>query len=140
MTNCSVLIVDDDKVDRYILKRLLKGIGIVSKIHEFDNGQSGIDFLTDYNANRQLHGDDFPPVVIFLDVNMPLMNGFEFLEGFKTVSEIHNFDSSIIFMFSSSQRQSDMERAFSYDFVKSYIVKMPDDAEILKAKILEVIG
>ncbi len=140
MTNCSVLIVDDDKVDRYILKRLLKQTEIVSKIYEFDNGKSGLDFLENYNENRILHGDGFPPMIIFLDVNMPLMNGFEFLEGFKSASKVHDLGSSIIFMFSSSQRESDKELAFSYDFVKSYIVKMPSDADILKNKILEVIA
>ena len=134
MKNISVLIVDDCRIDRYILKRQLKKIGNVEVI-EKDDGSSALDFLENYEENRTLYGDNFPPIIIFLDINMPEIGGFEFLEKFAELRKRLALMSCVIMMYSSSERVEDKERAASFDFVKSYLTKGETDIEGLKQKI-----
>ena len=77
MKRVNVLIVDDNELDRYILRRQLTKIGVESII-EKDDGSTALEFLQDYDKNAMLYPDEFPPVVIFLDINMPKLNGFDF--------------------------------------------------------------
>lgn len=122
MKRVNALIVDDNEVDRYILKRQLKSLGVESII-EKDDGSTALEFLKDYDKNAILYPDDFPPVIIFLDINMPKINGFDFLEEFKSMRARNELASIIVCMYSSSERQEDKERFFNFDFIHSFIVK-----------------
>lgn len=135
MKACSILVVDDNEADRYILKRLIKSAEITDKIYEKINGKEAIEFLSDYEVNKQHDPEGFPPVLIFLDVNMPIMNGFEFLSEFKKLREQHDYESCVLIMSTSSERSDERERALSYDFVKGYIHKMPNSSEELRAQV-----
>jgi len=134
MAAVSVLIVDDSESDRYILKRKLAKVGIVENIYEATDGSEALNFFAQANSMAEKLGDISPTVVIFLDVNMPRMSGFELLESFeklKTSGPI--FDNTTMMMFSSSERTEDKVRALSYDFVKGYIVKGDFTLDHLKA-------
>lgn len=137
MNNMSVLIIDDNKVDRYIFSRQLKKIGI-NHIFEEDDGSSALDFLEHYEENALKHNGKFPPVIIFLDINMPILNGFEFLEQFAELRGKLALDSCTIMMFSSSERPEDKERAFSFDFVKDFLTKGDTTDELLKQKLATI--
>jgi CheY-like chemotaxis protein len=63
-----------------MLSHQLHKIG-VSKIVQKADGRSGLAFLNNYLQNQQQHGES-PPAIIILDVNMPIMDGFEFLQRF----------------------------------------------------------
>jgi len=133
--NTSVLIVDDSEIDRYILSRQLKQIGVTTII-EKDDGSTALDYLGQYEENKQKAGDAFPPTVIFLDINMPTVDGFGFLEKFKALREVHALSSCVIMMYSSSERQEDKDKAYAYDFVRDFVIKgisLPEEiAEKLK--------
>ncbi len=123
----AAMIIDDSKADRYILKRLLSQTGLVDTIHEADNGQSALDFLNPYEEKSTLYPNKFPPNIIFLDINMPLMDGFTFLEKYSKLRiENKNYLSAILMMFTSSEQSEDREKALSFDFVKGYIKKDPN--------------
>ena len=127
MSEFSILIIDDDESDRYLLKRLLTSGEIESKVFEADDGVSAIALLKDYEENKKNHGDLFPPLIVLLDINMPRMNGFEFLTEFRQLRENNDAYQSIVFlMVTSSNNESDKELANEYDFVKGYIEKFPD--------------
>jgi len=134
MKQISALIIDDSEIDRYILKRHLKEIGVVD-VFESDDGSSGLDFLENYEENCKIHGKKFPPVVIFLDINMPILNGFEFLEKFAELRKRLALKSCVIMMYSSSERAEDKEKANRFDFVKDYLTKGEMSVDELKAKI-----
>ena len=124
MKKCSILIIDDDKLDRYLLKRMLKKLDIVIEIFEAKNGKQALDFLTNYDENSKQHLEDFPPNLIFLDINMPIMGGFEFLENFSKLKEDNEkYTSSIFTMLSSADREEDKKKAEAYDVVKGFITK-----------------
>ncbi|TDF42026.1 response regulator [Alteromonadaceae bacterium M269] len=137
MTAVNALIIDDSEIDRYILSRQLKQIGITS-IVEKDDGLAGLNFLDAYDENKLKAGDSFPPNIIFLDINMPQINGFEFLERFKALRAKHELLSCVIMMYSSSERQEDKDRAYAYEFVKDFVVKGESSAEEIAAKIKNI--
>ena len=139
MDKVSVLIIDDNETDRYLLKRTLNKTGIISKIFEANDGTVALELIKNYECNRQDFPDDFPPLIFFLDINMPMMNGFDFLKEFEVIRENLAL-SHIIMMFSSSERSEDKEKALSYCFVKSFIRKGSVDAEELKSKITDMIA
>ncbi len=118
------MLVDDSESDRYLLKRMIGKLEVATEIFEADNGQIALEFLIDYEENFRKYPGNFPPIVIFLDINMPIMGGFEFLEEFSKIRENSNdYSSSVFTMFTSSERDEDKEKALSYDFVKGFVVK-----------------
>lgn len=124
MKKISIMLIDDDSTDRYLLERVIKKSDFSCEIFEAENGQQALDFLTDYDANRKKHEAAFPPILIFLDINMHIMGGFEFLEMFSKLREGQEvYQTSVFTMFTSSERKEDIERAHSYEFVKGYITK-----------------
>lgn len=141
MNAYSFLIIDDSQPDRYILKRKLQKVYPEKKIFEASDGQQGLDFLSDYESRKKELGGDFLPMVIFLDINMPLVNGFEFLEKFKPIRDsIAEYQSCVLMMFTSSESEQDREAAFSYEFVKDFVVKGKGSADELKLKIDKVLN
>ncbi len=134
MKPVNALIIDDSEIDRYILKRQLNGIG-VNNVFENDDGATALEFLKNYDKNRESHPDKFPPVVIFLDINMPLIDGFQFLQEFSELREKFDYSQCTVLMYSSSERVEDIERASKYGFVADFIVKGETPVEVLKEKI-----
>jgi CheY-like chemotaxis protein len=137
----SILIIDDSEDDRYLLKRQLKELDVIKRVFEVGDGQAGLEFLSKFEENKKLYLDEFPPDIIFLDINMPRLGGFAFLKEFQKLREGNKFKSLVLLMFTSSEAEADQKKALSYDFVRGYVVKMPKSAqelyEILK-KALQV--
>lgn len=123
MKKVSVLIVDDNKTDRYLLKRFLKKCDLDFVVNEAEDGQYGLDFFEDFPAKRARDPVTYPPQIVFLDINMPRVNGFEFLAGFSALQAEHDLTESAVVMVTSSPNQSDRDRAAAWDCVKGYQIK-----------------
>ena len=121
--NIPILIVDDDDIDRYLIARLLKKLDSQFKVFEEINGTDALEFLTKHESNHDLKSDEFPPVLIFLDVNMPLMNGLEFLQNFDKIRVENDLTSVAIIMFSGAELETERLEALHYEYVKAYVVK-----------------
>jgi CheY-like chemotaxis protein len=134
MQQPSVLIIDDSEIERYILSHQLKKIG-VSEIMQQTNGTSGLEFLKNYLHNLQQYGASFPPAIIILDVNMPIMGGFEFLQKFAELKTQVDLDICQILMYSGSDDPQEKARALQYDFVKGFLIKGESSTEELKIEI-----
>ncbi len=135
MKNYAVLIIDDNKLDRYILKRQLKDAGIDGLIFEHDNGSSAFEFLRNYSENTTKYPEEFPPRMIFLDINMPIMNGLEFLEHFSKLRSEIDMHTTIVIMMTSSEQEQDKAKALSFAFVRDYMTKGSFSKEMLKSQV-----
>jgi CheY-like chemotaxis protein len=136
MYDFSVLIVDDDEVDRYSLKRLLKSLNYNIHITESEDGEEAVTFFKENDLNKPEFSETFPPLIVFLDINMPRMNGFEFLEEFRLFTQNKvGYQTMVFIMVTSSDNLEDRRRAEQFDVVKGYINKMPKTADALLACI-----
>lgn len=130
----SILLVDDNIDDNYIHTRRIIETGLVASADDVfvkTNGLDALRFLENYEANQRALGDRFPPRLTLLDINMPVMDGFEFLARFEALARSGRYDEMAIAILSSSEHRRDKERASSFDFVKGYLVKPADPAALL---------
>lgn len=121
-----ILLIDDDKVGNFVNKKNLQLSGLVESIQVADNGRQGLEMFNDY----YMSGNPLPDF-IFVDINMPVMDGFEFLEAFNKLT-FPNKDKIKIVMMSSSESDKDVLRAKKYGVVR-YIFKplVPKDIALL---------
>jgi CheY-like chemotaxis protein len=113
----NILLIDDSTMDNYISEFIIKEAKIAEKINVFT---SPIEALV-YLRTMQSKQEEFPDA-IFLDINMPEMNGFGFLDEFSKFPE-EIIKRTSIFMLTSSDDPNDIERALKYSAVKKYFVK-----------------
>lgn len=110
----NVMLVDDEEFDQMIYKRVLERSGIVENIHPFFYAEDALSFLK---------STERPQIdVIFLDINMPRMSGFEFLEIAKSELDA-DFADAVIVMLTTSLDPSDQARAARYEIVRDFINK-----------------
>lgn len=98
----SILIIDDEETDRYLLQRDFKAIGLTPKFFESTNGRHAIRFLEQGLSHPDEHNPGtFPPTLILVDINMPILGGFGFVEEFESLRADHpELTSAIIMMIS----------------------------------------
>ena len=117
-----LLLIDDADIDQRLYLRMIKRSKLVEEVHSFYYADEALDFL---RQNRSLEVD-----VIFLDINMPRMNGFEFLEAAN--AEFGDaFASVVIVMLTTSLNPLDRERAEEFSVVRDFVNK-PLTIEMVK--------
>lgn len=117
-----VLLIDDDKITNFVNSRLIKKNGQVEHIDVALNGLEAISYLDSLSQK----GDDLPDLVL-LDVNMPGMNGWEFLESYAPKLKGFNEMTTIV-MLSTSLNPDDKTKAESFGVVARYVTKpLTDD-------------
>jgi len=113
----SVLLIDDDEATNFFNKMMLENSAFnIKEISVARNGQIALDYLNDCHEKKLLL-----PNIIFLDINMPIMNGWEFLKVLTTLKFCD--DIQIIAMLSSSFNDNDKIKAATYDPVKKFLRK-----------------
>ncbi|MEM6533820.1 MAG: response regulator [Myxococcota bacterium] len=129
----SLLIVDDNPADIEIAEYYIEKTGRVGHIFSVGDGDEALALFQDYETARKQHPEKFPPMVVLLDINMPRLNGFDFLEEFSKIEFAADEIPSIVVMLTSSKHAEDRARADTFDSVKGYLVKplRLEDAEYL---------
>ncbi|MCX4247172.1 response regulator [Paraliomyxa miuraensis] len=122
-TIASLLIVDDNSFDILLTRKVLERTGQFEHIYAVTDGAEALALYQNYEQSRRAHPDGFPPLVILLDINMPLMSGFEFLSAYAELETDAPHDPAIIVMLTSSSFEQDRDRALQDPLVRDYIVK-----------------
>ena len=120
-----ILLIDDDETTNYVNKRLLTRLNVAREILIMKNGQEAIQYLQDAAAGNGTKNPD----LIFLDIKMPVMDGFSFLEAYEE-NNLGSSNQVIILMLTSSASFYDLERLKNYNKVKRHISKALTDADV----------
>ena len=99
-----ICLIDDDHIFIYGAKRLMREINFAEDLSVFQNGQDALDYF-----KSQSQDSEDLPAIIFLDLNMPVMNGWEFLDAFLNLPGIPTRDIAVYIM-SSSVDPRDLEK------------------------------
>lgn len=114
-TPVKFLIVDDDQVSVMAIKRALKKLKILNPVVVAKDGQHALDILRTEAAREQ----GLPPFLVTLDLNMPRMDGFEFLDELRADETLHR---AVVFVLSTSDTPNDIAAAYDKN-IAGYIVK-----------------
>lgn len=123
-----ILLIDDDAVSNFLNEMTLQDLNLSDQVHVSENGEEALNFIFEHCTNGK--SPENCPDLIFLDINMPVMDGFQFLEEFEKIPFFHKKPVKIV-MLTSSNANQDLERAKKFN-VEGYIVK-PLCAEKLEA-------
>ena len=125
-----ILLIDDDFTTNYLHKKIISKSEIDLPIEVANNGKEGIDKLL--ALNKTINDKD-TLVLIFLDINMPVMDGWGFLEIFNEIKSTLNFGTNL-FIVSSSINPDDEDRAKNDPEVLDYFPKPLTVDRLLKLK------
>ena len=112
-----VLLIDDNEIDTFISKHIVNSSKMAEKITVKNSAVDALEYLSTLIENSE----EFPNT-IFLDISMPVMDGFGFLDQYSKFPE-YIIEKSRIFMLTSSSDANDIERVSKIPFVKKYLNK-----------------
>lgn len=120
-----VLLIDDDRPTNFLNQRILSMGNPKSQIMAVSNGYEALDYLSKITI-----GETSKPGLIFLDINMPAMNGWEFLEMYAKLDSTITHGTKI-FMLSTTSNESDIEKGLTHELVQDFVKKPLSKAVVL---------
>ncbi|MFM7487355.1 MAG: response regulator [Cytophagales bacterium] len=124
-----VMLVDDNDTDNFISKRIIEITKFSKRVEVKSSGKSGLDYL-------KLHENDAEnlPSIIFLDINMPVVDGFVFLYEFEKFGELVRNKCKVIIL-SSSDNKREIDKIVNNSFVIKFLTKPLTEVALYEIKI-----
>jgi CheY-like chemotaxis protein len=125
-THGTILLVEDNEDDVFLMNRALREAGVENPMQVVEDGQQAVDYLSGNGpfADRTAHP---LPVIVFLDLKLPIMMGLEVLAWIRSNPA---FADIVVVVLTSSNEPSDLKEAYRLG-ANSYVVKPPDAAQLL---------
>jgi CheY-like chemotaxis protein len=115
-----ILLVDDDSTSNFLTQMILEDLQVTDTIVVKKNGQEALDYIKETCISK---GESCPEL-IFLDINMPIMDGFELLDEMQRLKEIKGDDShATVVLLTTSNNPKDIEKAKTYNI--TYYIEKP---------------
>lgn len=121
----STLLVDDDSINNFINQRLIEDLGVTHHLALANNGLEALEYLKNNCQEAAIC-----PALILLDINMPVMDGFEFLQEFQTM-QFFNKDKIRIVVLTTSTSQKDAQKLQEFP-IDGFINKPLTEEKILE--------
>lgn len=119
----NILFIDDDRDTNFLIDLLIRDLPYIHKYHIMDKAKEALEFLKGY---------DKPLSCIFVDIKMPEMDGFEFVEQYEK-DFYTKFPDTPVYFVTSSARESDRSRAMEFGVVQGVIIK-----PLTRSKLAEI--
>lgn len=113
----NILLIDDSLADNFISKRVIDKTAVAEKVTTTFGGKEALDYLS-----KAVNGQFPKPEIVFLDINMPGMSGWEFLDEYRLLEETKKA-GVIVTMLTTSKAETDKTKANGYGNVSDYSTK-----------------
>lgn len=124
-----IVLIDDEQITNFVNKMIIEKMDICTHVKAYNLAEEALEEI---NSNYKNNGP--LPDYTFVDINMPEMSGWEFIEAFSQLDE--GLKSKVyVFMLSSSQNEDDITRAYQSEYVKGFIGK-----PLTPEKLMNIIG
>jgi CheY-like chemotaxis protein len=127
-----VMLVDDNETDNFISKRIIEITEFAKRVEAKGSGQSALEYLKQHENNPENLPD-----LIFLDINMPIVDGFVFLYEFEKFSELVRSRCKVIIL-SSSDNKRDIDKIVNNNYVIKFITKPLTETSLEEIKVTSV--
>ena len=123
------MLIDDNETDNFISKRIIELTNFASQVEVASSGQEALEYL-----NRHASTEEKLPDLIFLDINMPVMDGFMFLYEFENLPSAIRKKSRVVIL-SSSDNKRDIDKIINNKSVIQYITKPLNQSALQSIKL-----
>src|SRR5690349_477790 len=121
----TILLIEDNDDDVFVMKRVLKKMGIKNPLQVVTDGEEALNYLK--GAGKYSARGKFPlPFIAFIDLKLPYIDGFEILTWMRSQSDL---DPILAVMLTSSNQDRDIDRAYALG-ARSYLMKPPTPEDI----------
>jgi CheY-like chemotaxis protein len=110
------IVIDDSKLDCFIAEKIIRNTGKCESVRSFLLAKDALDFIKSHPVDTNLH------TIILVDIQMPIMNGFEFVEAFEQLPTSITQHYSV-YIISSSINDDDLSKVHNYQAVKQFLNK-----------------
>jgi CheY-like chemotaxis protein len=128
----TVMLIDDNEIDNLINQKMIEAAAVAENIYTHTGAKSAIEFLK--NMEKMDIAEKVLPNIIFLDIDMPLMDGFQFLDEFEKLTPLAKNKCKIV-MLTSSINPQDFNRSKKYPNVKLYLNKPLSHESIINLEV-----
>lgn len=125
------MLVDDNDTDNFISKRIIEITNFSDEVIVKNSGKSALDYLEQYKETPENL-----PEIIFLDINMPIVDGFVFLYEYEKFSNQIK-DRCRVIILSSSDNKRDIDKIVNNDYVIKFVTKPLTEKTLEEIKIIE---
>ncbi len=127
-----VMLVDDNDTDNFISKRIIEITGFAKNVVVKNSGKAALDYI----AENQGKPENLPNI-IFLDINMPVVDGFVFLYEFEKFKELVKTRCKVIIL-SSSDNKRDIDKIVNNNYVIKFITKPLTETSLLEIQAINL--